>query len=89
MRQWLKRRGQTVTLRTYLPVVHEIQGSRIKSLRGVARTLAARGVPTARGGAWTPVQVSAILRRTVAGDIFSTAREVFAAGIRGREIKLT
>jgi len=25
--------------------------------------LAARGVPTARGGQWTPVQVSAILRR--------------------------
>jgi hypothetical protein len=79
MRQWLKRRGQTVTLRTYLPVVHEIQGSRIKSLRGVARTLAARGVPTARGGAWTPVQVSAISGvryDNIAGDIFSTAREV-------------
>jgi DNA invertase Pin-like site-specific DNA recombinase len=46
-----------------LPVIREIQGSGIKSLRGVARALAARGVPTARGGAWTPVQVSAILQR--------------------------
>jgi DNA invertase Pin-like site-specific DNA recombinase len=42
-----------------LPVIREIQGSGVKSLRGVARALAARGIPTARGGAWTPVQVSA------------------------------
>jgi DNA invertase Pin-like site-specific DNA recombinase len=46
-----------------LPVIREIQAGGIKSLRGVARALAARGIPTARGGAWTPVQVSAILRR--------------------------
>jgi DNA invertase Pin-like site-specific DNA recombinase len=46
-----------------LPLIREIQGSGIKSLRGVARALAARGIPTARGGAWTPVQVSAILKR--------------------------
>jgi DNA invertase Pin-like site-specific DNA recombinase len=46
-----------------LPVIREIQKSCIKSLRGVARALAARGIPTARGGAWSPVQVSAILQR--------------------------
>jgi DNA invertase Pin-like site-specific DNA recombinase len=46
-----------------LPVIREIQESGIKSLRGVARALAARGIPTARGGAWSPVQVSAILQR--------------------------
>jgi len=46
-----------------LPVIHEIQDNGVKSLRGIARALAARGVPTARGGAWTPVQVSAILQR--------------------------
>jgi len=46
-----------------LPVIREIQDSGIKSLRGIARALAARGVRTARGGAWTPVQVSDILRR--------------------------
>jgi DNA invertase Pin-like site-specific DNA recombinase len=45
-----------------LPVIREIQGSGIKSLRGVARALAARGIPTPRGGAWSPVQVSAILQ---------------------------
>jgi DNA invertase Pin-like site-specific DNA recombinase len=46
-----------------LPVIREIQRSGIKSLRGIARALAARGIPTARGGEWTPVQVSDILRR--------------------------
>jgi len=46
-----------------LPVIREIQASGVKSFRGVARALAARGIPTARGGEWTPVQVSAILRR--------------------------
>src|ERR1700738_4471573 len=45
-----------------LPVIREIRASGIKSLRGIARALAGRGVPTARGGAWTPVQVSDILR---------------------------
>jgi DNA invertase Pin-like site-specific DNA recombinase len=46
-----------------LPVIREIQRSGIKSLRGIARALVARGIPTARGGAWTAVQVSDILRR--------------------------
>jgi DNA invertase Pin-like site-specific DNA recombinase len=48
-----------------LPVIREIQASGVKSLRGVARALAARGIATARGGAWTPVQVADILRRVV------------------------
>jgi hypothetical protein len=48
---------------TILPVIDEIQRSGVKSLRGIARALAARGVPTARGGEWTAVQVSAILHR--------------------------
>jgi putative tryptophan/tyrosine transport system substrate-binding protein len=30
-------------------------------LRGIARALTARGIPTARGGTWTPVQISGIL----------------------------
>jgi DNA invertase Pin-like site-specific DNA recombinase len=46
-----------------LPVIQEVQRSGIKSLRGIARALAARGIPTARGGAWTAVQVSDILQR--------------------------
>src|SRR5256885_609626 len=46
-----------------LPVVREIQANGMKSFRGIARALAARGIATARGGAWTLVQVSDILRR--------------------------
>ena len=46
-----------------LPVIQEIQESGVKSLRGIARALAARGIPTARGGEWTAVQVSAIVYR--------------------------
>jgi Recombinase len=40
-----------------------IQASGVQSLRGVARALTARGIKTARGGTWTAVQVSEILRR--------------------------
>jgi DNA invertase Pin-like site-specific DNA recombinase len=46
-----------------LPVIREIQSSGVKTLRGIARALASRGIATARGGTWTPVQVSAILQR--------------------------
>jgi DNA invertase Pin-like site-specific DNA recombinase len=45
------------------PIIREIQKSGISSLRGVAKALSARGVKTARGGEWTAVQVSDILRR--------------------------
>jgi hypothetical protein len=34
-------------------------------LRAIAKALNARGVATARGGVWTPVQVTAILRRAI------------------------
>jgi DNA invertase Pin-like site-specific DNA recombinase len=46
-----------------LHVFHQIQASGVQSLRGVARALSARGIKTARGGVWTPVQVADILRR--------------------------
>jgi DNA invertase Pin-like site-specific DNA recombinase len=42
-----------------LPVIREIQKNGVKSLRGISCALAARGIPTARGGSWTPVQVDA------------------------------
>ena len=45
------------------PIIREIQKSGVSSLRGVAKALSARGVKTARGGEWTAVQVSDILRR--------------------------
>src|SRR5438270_1317344 len=46
-----------------VPIIKEIQGSGIASRRAIARALNARGVATRRGGRWTAVQVSAILRR--------------------------
>jgi DNA invertase Pin-like site-specific DNA recombinase len=61
-----------------LPIIREIQASGIKSLRGVARALAARGVATARGGAWTPVQVSAILHR--APSVFQATAKIRGVG---------
>jgi hypothetical protein len=46
------------------PIIREIQESGVASHRGIPRALNARGVATARGGAWTTVQVGSILRRT-------------------------
>jgi len=45
------------------PIIREIQSSGITSRRGIARSLNARGVNTARGGEWTAVQVGSILQR--------------------------
>ena len=46
-----------------LPVIEQIKASGATSLRAIARALNARGVATARGGVWTPVQVTAVQRR--------------------------
>jgi DNA invertase Pin-like site-specific DNA recombinase len=45
------------------PIIREIQSTGVASHRGIARSLNARGVATARGGQWTAVQVGSILRR--------------------------
>jgi len=45
------------------PVIREIRGSGVASLRGVAAALNARGVRTARGGKWAATQVGAVLAR--------------------------
>ena len=47
-----------------LPIIREIQASGVTSLRGVARALTARGVPSARGTPWSPVAVSNIIKRS-------------------------
>lgn len=49
--------------RTVAPVIHAIQSQGVTTLRGIARELVARKVETRRGGAWTPVQVSDLLKR--------------------------
>jgi DNA invertase Pin-like site-specific DNA recombinase len=48
------------------PIIREIRSSGVASHRGIARSLNARGVATARGGRWTAVQVNAILQRVQA-----------------------
>jgi DNA invertase Pin-like site-specific DNA recombinase len=45
------------------PVIRAIQAGGVTTLRGVARELVSRKVPTARGGQWTPVQVGDLLQR--------------------------
>jgi hypothetical protein len=44
-----------------LPIVRQIQAIGVTSLRAIAVALAARGIPTARGGAWNAMQVSNLL----------------------------
>jgi DNA invertase Pin-like site-specific DNA recombinase len=48
--------------RNIAPIIREIQSSGVASHRGIARSLDARGIATARGGTWA-VQVGAIVRR--------------------------
>jgi DNA invertase Pin-like site-specific DNA recombinase len=45
------------------PIIEQIKASGVTSLRAIARALSARGVASARGCQWTPVQVSNVLRR--------------------------
>ena len=45
------------------PIVEQIRASGASSLRDIASALAARGVPTARGGAWSAAQVANLMRR--------------------------
>jgi DNA invertase Pin-like site-specific DNA recombinase len=46
-----------------LPIIQQIKASGATSLRAIAKALNARGIATARGGVWTPVQVTAVQRR--------------------------
>jgi hypothetical protein len=46
-----------------LPIVQQLQASGVTALRALADALNARGVRTARGGAWHPTSVSRLLER--------------------------
>jgi DNA invertase Pin-like site-specific DNA recombinase len=50
-----------------LPIVRQIQGSGVKSLAALAKALNARGVRTARGGAWFASTVRNLLARDAGG----------------------
>ena len=54
------------------PVIREIRATGA-SLRQTAKALNARGISTARGGTWTAVQVTDILRR-LGEDIITKAK---------------
>lgn len=46
------------------PVIIDLRGHGVTTLRGMARALTERGIPTARGkGEWTPMQVARVLER--------------------------
>jgi DNA invertase Pin-like site-specific DNA recombinase len=45
-----------------LPIIEAIRAEGAQSLRQIASALNERGIPTARGGAWSAVQVQRILR---------------------------
>ena len=46
------------------PLLAEMRAAGIKSLPAIAKELNSRGIPTARGGKWAPVQVSRVLRKS-------------------------
>ena len=45
------------------PMIRDIQGRGVTSLRGIARQLEERRIETRRGGTWTAVQVASLLKR--------------------------
>jgi DNA invertase Pin-like site-specific DNA recombinase len=45
-----------------LPMIRDIQACGAQSLRQIAAVLNTRGIPTARGGEWTAVQVQRVLK---------------------------
>jgi hypothetical protein len=51
-----------------VPVIADIKASGASSLRQIADALNKEGIPTARGGEWSAVQVQRVLRRDAAGE---------------------
>jgi DNA invertase Pin-like site-specific DNA recombinase len=52
-----------IVLRILAPAIAELQASGATSLRAIADGLNARGIPTARGGKWSAVQVDRVISR--------------------------
>ena len=48
------------------PIIADIQAGGAKTLREIAAGLNARGIPTARGGEWSAVQVQRVMVRLAA-----------------------
>jgi len=49
-----------------VPIIRDVHRAGLKSLRGIVDALNARGVPTARGGAWHASSVRNALKRVEA-----------------------
>jgi hypothetical protein len=47
------------------PIIADVRASGMTSLRQIAAGLNGRGIPAARGGAWSAVQVKRVLERRV------------------------
>ena len=67
------------------PIIAEIQAGGTTSGRGIAMALNARGIPAARGGAWSDVQVRRVLAsprqlRQLAPTFYGLAHSVRGAG---------
>ena len=52
-----------------VPIIREIQSPGIQSLRQIAETLDRRGIPAARGGAWSTVQVQRVLSQKLGSHL--------------------
>jgi hypothetical protein len=50
-------------LSNVLPIVREVEAAGIRTLRGIAAALNARGIRTARGRMWYPTTVRNIIGR--------------------------
>ena len=59
------------------PTIKELQATGWKSLRAIAAGLEERGIPAARGGKWSAVQVSRLLE--AAGSPFDASGASAAA----------
>jgi DNA invertase Pin-like site-specific DNA recombinase len=71
------------------PIIDQIIKSGVKSLNGIAASLSARGVKTARGGTrWHATQVATVLRLTgVSESVYvGPARTVREGGVRSRTV---
>lgn len=54
--------------RDLTPIIEGLQGEGVASLAGLAAALNIRGIPTARGGTWSAIQVKRLLRTQAASE---------------------
>jgi hypothetical protein len=60
-----RRRAADARATDLAPIIAELRAAGAESLRAIAAGLNARGIPTARGGEWSAVQVARVIGRQV------------------------